>query len=74
MVFALVHAVPVEPLPYPEPEELVGIHTRIPGQSWGFSMADADALVEQQTTFEEVAFLWRGMATLDTPEGTWACS
>lgn len=68
-VFSLVHAVLIQPLPYPDADELVQIYTDIPGQSWGFSMVDADALVAQQSAFEELAFLWARSALLDTPQG-----
>lgn len=54
-VFAVVHSVLIRPLPYPEATRLYGIRTSAPPYEWALSVADYQALEEQQTQFEQVA-------------------
>jgi len=54
-MWSVVHAVLLEPLPYPEPNRLVRIYTDSPPNVFRFSVADWLALDEQQTSFEKVA-------------------
>lgn len=64
--FGLVHAVLLQPLPYPDPGRLYEVQTaRSDGGSWDFSVADYMALVEQQTTLEGVAIYDPGTLTLN---------
>ncbi len=62
-MFAVVHAVLVSPLPYPDPDRLVRIYTDSPPHRFQLSVADYLALDEQQTSFSEVAgYTWSNMA------------
>ncbi len=54
-VFAVIHAVMMKPLPYPEPEHLVQIYTDSPPNRWPLSVVDYQAIEQQHTTFESVA-------------------
>jgi predicted permease len=54
-IFAVVHAVLIQPLPYPEADRLYGVHTSAPPYEWPLSVVDYQALAEQQTQFAEVA-------------------
>jgi predicted permease len=60
-VYSVVDTVLLSPLPYPDADALVRIHTSSPPNRWPLSMADFLALREQQTSFERVeAFrTWR---------------
>jgi len=55
LVFSVVDATLVRPLPYPDPDRLVRIYTDAPPNRWPFSLVDYNALDEEQTTFQEVA-------------------
>ena len=68
-VFAIIQGVLLQPLPYPEPEQLVVVRTDVSGSSWGFSVADYLALEEQQTSFEDVALMRSGSMTWVGGEG-----
>jgi putative ABC transport system permease protein len=68
-VYSLVHGVLIEPLPYPEPDRLVRIHTAKAEDEWGFSMADYVALVKQQKSFVEVAAFDPNPLTYTTRDG-----
>lgn len=46
LVFAIVHAVLISPLPYPEADRMVLLRTVQGENMWGTSMADVDALYE----------------------------
>ncbi|HEY8256642.1 MAG TPA: ABC transporter permease [Gemmatimonadales bacterium] len=54
-MFAVIHAVLIEPLPYADPERLVRIYTDAPPNRFHFSVADYLALERQQTKFDRVA-------------------
>jgi predicted permease len=54
-IFAVVHAVLVEPLPYADADRLYRIYTDSPPYQYAFSVADYQAFEEQQTRFEQVA-------------------
>ncbi|MCK5650910.1 MAG: ABC transporter permease, partial [Gemmatimonadetes bacterium] len=62
-VFAVVHAVLIQPLPYPQPEGLVRISNHARGTNWVFSVADYQALEEQQTSFQDVAAIQSSLVT-----------
>jgi predicted permease len=65
-IFAAVHAALLRPLPYRDPERLVRIYTDHPPFRFPFSVADYLALVEQQTSFEQIAgYTERAMAFSD---------
>ncbi len=56
LVFAIVHAVLVSPLPYPDGERMVLLRTVHGEQMWSTSMADAHALFETPPeSFEQLA-------------------
>ena len=55
VMFAVVHAVLLRPLPYPDSGRLVRIFNESGPNKWSFSVADYLALHEQQTRFERVA-------------------
>src|SRR4051812_18412567 len=58
-VFSVVHAVVLQPLPYPDPERLVNLWTRSP-QTPGRSLNAAANYRDwraQQTSFEEIALI-----------------
>jgi putative ABC transport system permease protein len=67
-IFAVVDALLIRPLPYPDADRLVWIHTDAPPNQWPFSVADYQALVEQQTTFEKVAAYRRGVVTFTSAD------
>ena len=52
-VFGVVDSVLIQPLPHPDPSELVRISNHSRGQDYVFSVADYLALEEQQTQFED---------------------
>lgn len=68
-IFSLVDALYLRPLPYPDVDRLVAIHTDAPPNRFPFSVADFQALEEQQTSFDAVAAYGRNRRTLLT-EGT----
>lgn len=53
-VFAVVHAVLLEPLPYPDSGALYRIYTASGEHRWPFSVVDYRALQDQQTSFSAV--------------------
>jgi predicted permease len=66
VMFAVVHALLLRPLPYPDSGRLVRILNESPPNRWSFSVADYLALQEQQTRFERVAaYSGRPMAWSD---------
>jgi putative ABC transport system permease protein len=69
-VFSVVHAVLLNPLPYPEPEELVRISTSSEGHQWPLSAADYLAIEEQQTQFESVGAMSWTRATYSRDSGS----
>lgn len=65
LVFAIVHAVLIAPLPYPDGDRLVLLRTVQGGQMWGTSMADVHALLETPPeAFEEIAAYSRGTSRI----------
>jgi putative ABC transport system permease protein len=68
-IFAVVDALFLRPLPYPDAERLVWIYTDSPPNQWPFSVVDFQALQEQQTSFEAVAAYDRNTRTFVTAEG-----
>ncbi|MFC1661917.1 ABC transporter permease, partial [Gemmatimonadota bacterium] len=69
-VFGVVHAVLLNPLPYPESQELVQISNSSKGQQWPLSVADYLAIEEQQTQFEGVGAMASGQATYSRDSGS----
>ncbi len=54
-IFAVVHAVLIRPLPYPDANRLFEVHTSSPPYEWPLSVVDYQAIEEQQTRFAAVA-------------------
>lgn len=69
VVFSLVDAYYLRPLPYPEAERLLWIHTDAPPNRFPFSVADFQALQEQQTSFTAVGAYGGNRRTLRTADG-----
>jgi len=67
-IFAVVDALFLQPLPYPDAERLTLIQTESMPHRWPFSVVDYQALSEQQTSFEAVAAYDRSTSTLTTAE------
>lgn len=69
-VFSVVNAILLRPVPYPEPQRLIGIfRTERGGGNRDFvPAADLKAYREQGRSFAEVAAYWEGAFTLSTPE------
>jgi predicted permease len=68
-IFAVVDALFLRPLPYPDADRLAWIYTDSPPNRWPFSVVDLQALQEQQTSFEAVAAYARNTRTFITPDG-----
>jgi predicted permease len=68
-IFAVVDALFLRPLPYPDADRLVWIYTDSPPNQWPFSVVDFQALQEQQTSFEAVGAYNRNTRTYVTPDG-----
>ncbi len=65
-IFAAVHAAFLRPLPYRDPGRLVRIYTDAPPFTFRLSVADYLALVDQQTSFEDIgAYTDRSMTYSD---------
>ena len=74
-VFAVIHAVMLNPLPYPQPDRLVQIYTDSPPNRWPLSVVDYQAIEDQQTTFESVAAYANRIVTFnrdDVAERIWS--
>ena len=54
-VFALLDAVLLRPLPYPDADRLVLVRQHNPENEWNTSVVDFQAIAEQNTSFEAVA-------------------
>ena len=67
-IFAVVDALFVRPLPYPDADRLAWIYTDSPPNRWPFSVADYQTLVEGQTSFGQVAAYSRGVATVTSAD------
>lgn len=68
-IFSLVDALYLRSLPYPEAHRVVNVFTDAPPNRFPFSVADFQALQEQQTSFEMVGAFGQDRRTLITPEG-----
>jgi putative ABC transport system permease protein len=55
VIFSLINAVLIQPLPYVDAGNLVRIYTDAPPNRWPLSVADYRALEDQQTSFSVVA-------------------
>lgn len=65
VVWAVVHAVLVSPLPYPEADRIVLLRTARGSDRWGTSMADVEAvLADRPAAFDGVAAYTRGSPTV----------
>jgi len=70
-IYTVVYAVLIAPLPYPHPEQLVMVWSKINGGRNGMSAGDFVAWREQNKTFQQmVAFTGRSfnLATQEEPE------
>jgi predicted permease len=69
-VFSVVHAVLLNPLPYPDSQELVQISNFSKGHTWPLSAADYLAIEEQQTRFDGVGAMAWTRATYSSDSGS----
>jgi hypothetical protein len=69
-VFSVVHAVLLNPLPYPDSQDLVQISTSSQGREWPLSAADYLAIEEQQTRFDGVGAMSWARATYSNDSGS----
>jgi putative ABC transport system permease protein len=71
-IFSLVYAILLRPFPYPEPDRLVRIETRLSrtaGATRGASVYDFDDWRKQQTSFEDIAAYISFSNNLESPAG-----
>ncbi len=68
-IFAMVDALYLRPLPYPDADRLAWIYTDAPPNRFPFSVVDFQALEEQQTTFARVAATRSVGRALTTSDG-----
>ncbi len=69
-VFAVVDRLLISDLPYPRADRLVGIYQQNSATNrWGVSVADYNAIVEQQHSFESVGLLRWGRFAVSGPSG-----
>ena len=70
-IYTVVYAVLLAPLPYPHPEQLVMVWSKVNGHNNGISAGDFLDWKEQSTSFQQLA-AWTGstfnLATQDQPE------
>jgi len=70
-IYTVVYAVLLAPLPYPHPEQLVMVWSKVNGHNNGMSAGDFLDWKEQSTSFQQLA-AWTGgsfnLATQDQPE------
>jgi putative ABC transport system permease protein len=70
-IYTVVYAVLLAPLPYPEPNQLVMVWSKVRGHNNGLSAGDFLDWKEQSTSFQQLA-AWTGgsfnLSTLDQPE------
>ena len=69
LVFAVVHAVLISPLPFPDAERLVLLRTMNQGEMWSTSMADLEALYDPPEAFEAIAAYSYGMPAIAIGDG-----
>jgi predicted permease len=67
-IFAVIDALLLRPLPFPDADRLVWIHTDAPPNRFPLSVVDYQALEAQQTSFEAVAAFDRQVRTFTAPE------
>src|SRR5258708_9095430 len=71
-IYTVVYAVLLAPLPYPHPEQLVMVWSKVNGHNNGMSAGDFLDWKAQNTAFQQLA-AWTGssfnLATQDQPEG-----
>ena len=67
-VFAVVDALFLEPLPYPEPDRLVRLMTESTSNRYTLSDVDFLAIRDQQTVFESLGSYRRGTRTFTAPK------
>jgi len=68
-IFAMVDALYLRPLPYPDADRLEWIYTDAPPNRFPFSVVDFQALAAQQTAFTRVAATASVGRALTTPDG-----
>ncbi len=68
-IFAIVDALYLRALPYPDQDRLFWIYTDSPPNRWPFSVVDYEALVNGQSTFTDIAAYTRNTPTLVDAEG-----
>src|SRR5918999_4831803 len=61
-VYGVAHAVLLAELPYPEPHRIVRIYQKYERNTFGLSVVDAQAIAEQQQSFESVGAMRPGEA------------
>src|ERR1700755_177466 len=73
-IFSLVHAVLLQPLPYPNPQQLVSVKDDLPGlhlSDVGMSQPELQDFAERSSVFEEISATWPISANItgtDQPE------
>jgi hypothetical protein len=70
-IFSIVHATLLEPLPFPEPEQLVRVWSQVGGKREGTSPADFRAWRQQATSFQYLEAFWPrqlNLASTEAPE------
>ena len=67
-IYTVVYATLLAPLPYPEPNQLVVVWSKVRGHKNGISAGDFLDWQRQNTTFQEMAAWTGGSFNLATPE------
>ncbi len=69
LVYGIVHAILISPLPYPDADRMVLLRTLRGEDMWGTSMADLEALYDPPPAFEAIAGYTRRTASVAIGDG-----